>query len=185
MAGVSGQLALIPDKIRVMAKDYGYPIDTLSVGYRDRDIDRDIDISRLASPKRGSSPQSGRLSSKKRNKNMGFKVKDENEHYEEPSIDADSGESNATQPKTRNVSAERVSRYFYKRARDYTGKSNLVNTGYGVVAKLMKQNKGLKEDDLIEVIDQYFDNSPTDRDAANIFKCLSGRSINDFLAERA
>lgn len=135
-------------------------------------IGKDRDQTRLASPKRGS------LTTKKNN--MAFKGYNENEFQDDlPSVDAESGVQVPPPPKAgRDPVATRVSGYFFKRASEAVGRP-LVNQGYGYVKKFTKV---ASEDDLIAVVDEFFDREPSE--PTSIFKCLNASAINKYLANK-
>lgn len=112
--------------------------------------------------------------------NMPIRGYDENNpHDDTPAIDADTLEIlNTKKRKPRDITADVISGYFFKRASEATGRK-LLNQGYGYVKKFTATASG---EDLKAVIDEFFDKEPSD--PTNIYKCLNATAVNKYLANK-
>lgn len=84
----------------------------------------------------------------------------------------------ATQPA--HQGARRIQAYFGKKSSEYLGGRQVVVHGYSHIKTLIEQKK-VGEENLKKAIDMFFDDSPTDERASNIYIALSAQNINKYL----
>jgi len=102
------------------------------------------------------------------------------EETTEVSIDEDGNPIPPRKSKGKDQVAVRVSAYFFKEAEKLSGRK-FIDRGYTQVKKMLSSGN-VVEKDLIAIIDDFFDKSPSDESVANIYKCLSPMSINKYLS---
>lgn len=175
------QLFLKENNSYTLDNTQGVPIVNESLTTRQHRSGKEIEETRLPSAKRGKllpTPSGSGTIKKPMSRFRGYDEDNPQEYT--PVIDATTGENlHDNAPKGRDAVATRVSQYFFQRAGEYTGKK-LINQGYAHAKKFSSQG----EDVLKGVIDEFFDRNPTDKDAVNFYKCLNGKTINEYIAEQ-
>jgi phage replication O-like protein O len=103
----------------------------------------------------------------------------------ERSIDADTGQPirhPIGRSSKRNDAAQRVAHHFTIRAEQYIGKGKLGPMGYYQAKKIIEEGI-LTEEQLVGMVDAFFDSSPNDKDALNPYVAFSLQRAREYKLE--
>lgn len=146
------------------------------------------EYTRLPSAKRGnltSKQKEVQLTGKKKGMSK-IRAYDENNPGDyERTVDADTGEPTRIptgRTSKRNVPAQRVAHHYTLKAEQYIGKGKLGPMGYFQARKILDEGI-LDEQQLLSMVDDFFNNAPNEKDALNPYVAFSLQRAREYKLE--